>query len=65
MDIKNSTARQEDALQEEKKSLKVKNSKIEDLPGQQMSVYSEETDEEVQEVVDELNPELDSLGYRG
>lgn len=60
MDTKNSTA-----LQEEKKSLKVKNSRIEDLPGQQMSVYSEETDEEVQEVVDELNPELDSLGYRG
>lgn len=37
----------------------------ESLPGQQIGVYSEATDEEVQEVVEEMNPELDSLGYRG
>lgn len=41
------------------------NSKKENLPGQQIGVYSEATDEEVQEVVEEMNPELDSLGYRG
>lgn len=41
------------------------NSKKEDLPGQQLGVYSEATDEEVQEVVEEMNAELDSLGYRG
>lgn len=41
------------------------NSKKENLPGQQIGAYSEATDEEVQEVVDEMNPELDSLGYRG
>lgn len=43
---------------------KVNNHK-EDLPGQQIGVYSEATDEEVQEIVEEMNPELDSLGYRG
>ena len=41
------------------------NNKKEDLPGQQIGVYSEATDEEVQEIVEEMNPELDSLGYRG
>lgn len=41
------------------------NSKKEDLPGQQLGVYSEATDEEVQEVVEEMNAEVDSLGYRG
>lgn len=41
------------------------NSKKEDLPGQQIGVYCEETDEEIQEVIEEMNPELDSLGYRG
>lgn len=41
------------------------NSKKESLPGQQIGAYSDATDEEVQEVVEEMNPELDSLGYRG
>lgn len=41
------------------------NSKKESLPGQQIGAYSEATDEEVQETVEEMNPELDSLGYRG
>lgn len=54
-----------EAPHEEEKKSKAEKSKLENLPGQQMGVYSKETDAEVQEVVDELNPELDSLGYRG
>lgn len=41
------------------------NSKKEDLPGQQLGIYCETTDEEVQEITEEINAELDSLGYRG
>lgn len=54
-----------EAPEEETKQLKAKSVKRENLPGQQIGVYSKVTDEEVQEVVDEMNPELDSLGYRG
>ena len=45
--------------------LKIESKKQEVLPGQQIAVYSKVTKKEVQEVVKELNPDLNSLGSRG
>ena len=45
--------------------LKIESKKQEVLPGQQIAVYSKATKKEVQEVVKELNPDLNSLGSRG
>ena len=45
--------------------LKIESQKQEVLPGQQIAVYSKVTKKEVQEVVKELNPDLNSLGSRG
>ena len=48
-----------------KVQLKIESKKQEVLPGQQIAVYSKVTKKEVQEVVKELNPDLNSLGSRG
>ena len=45
--------------------LKIESKKQEVLPGQQIAEYSKVTKKEVQEVVKELNPDLNSLGSRG
>lgn len=45
--------------------LRLESKKQEVLPGQQIAIYSRATKKEVQRMVDEINPDLDSLGYRG
>ena len=55
---KNATKKRKEQLKQESKNPEV-------LPGQQIAVYSKVTKKEVQKVVEELNPDLESLGSRG
>ena len=57
--------KKKNASKKRKEQLKLESKNPEVLHGQQIAVYSKVTKKEVQKVVEELNPDLESLGSRG